>query len=259
MSRLTLILCLHRILRDGIEQSRAIHTDGRLQAHFIVDGTGIRVEGHLVDGDLGIDELQWSAVGKLRGIDARWRCGYGFPLDMDAALVDGGLERIHGLGLGHTGDLAHVAVGGIFHAVGVCTGCGVIDNEQITIAHFISPVFVLSFSVPITRMTVFATRAHPGGAQSTEGSGEESVVVLEEGFAVLERLIEVGIVGHLWHGVGVASLLIGGGSFLATGIPLCGREVAHGLSYVLVLVGDDDVVVVVTGGDRHGGQSYIYR
>ena len=54
--RLLAPLFLDGFVVDGIEQSGAIDSDGRLQAHLIVGGLGVGVEGRLRDGDLRIDE-----------------------------------------------------------------------------------------------------------------------------------------------------------------------------------------------------------
>ena len=159
---LTLILHEHRVLRDGIEQTGTVHTDGRLESHLVVGRFGIGVESRSVDGHIRIDQAVALSVGELHR-QTRRHGGHVFPGDMDTALIDGSFERFHGFGLRHARDLRDVTVSGISLAVGIGACRGVIDDEQITIAHLVGPIFGLALAMAVARMTVLTAGAHPGG------------------------------------------------------------------------------------------------
>ncbi len=106
--RLLDILRLKGIVWNGIYQACAVNADSGLQenSHIGVGDIKWHIESILVDGDFGIDE----AVGLTVGEGVAPLIGIRQPGDMDALLINRGLERSHRLGLGHTGDTTHIVV-----------------------------------------------------------------------------------------------------------------------------------------------------
>ena len=227
---------------ECIEQACAVDTDGGLQAHLVVLGLGVGVEGRLGNGDLRIDEGVLLAVGKLHGQSALHLLHLG-PLNLDLRLVDRSLEGRHGLRLRHARHLADVGV-----------VRGVIDHEQIAVANLVGTVLRLALAVAVAGVAGDAAVAHPGRAESLAGILLEGVEVLEEVLTRVEVFLHAGDVLHGRCCCRIAGFL--GGAELSAGIPLFGREHVVGLSENIGFGHEGSqvrfIVVMTCREQRHG-------
>ena len=138
-----LILCLQRVIGDGIDEAGAIDADGGLETHH-----------HIAVGDVVAAHLQRDIVGFLGNINLRIRevirlavgelvtpfVGIAQPVDLDLGLVDGRLEGCDSLGLRHARQGAEVSV--------VAVG----DDEQVAIAPVVGTVTVHLHAMAVARV-----------------------------------------------------------------------------------------------------------
>ena len=91
-------LLFHVFIGDGIEQSRAVDTDGTFKSDFIVVGPWTYVEGCLRNGHFGVNQFESLTVGELpftitgRGNLVGLHLSDRFPVNLDLVLVDRCLE-----------------------------------------------------------------------------------------------------------------------------------------------------------------------
>jgi len=238
--RLRQPLCLDILVVDGVEQSRAIDADGRLQAHVVVLGLGIGVEGRLRDAHLGIDERILLAVLELHGQSAL-HLRHVLPLNRDLALVDRCLEGRHGLRLRHARHLRDVGI-----------VVRMIDDQQVAVANLVGTILGLALAVTVGGVAGDARVTHPGRSQSLAGLLLEGVEFLEEAFARNEVFLHTCSLCGRSDGR-IAGLL--GRSQLSAGIPLLSREVAGGLAEIVLSRGQraqvGGAVVAVGTGCQH--------
>ncbi len=246
------ILCDDGVLRNGIDEPRANDADGRLQAHGIVGGLRVGVEGTLRNGHFGIDEVVGLAVGELHG-QSRLHGGDVFPVYLDLTAVDRGKEGRAGEGLRHASHLRDV--GTVVAALGIW----MVDSQEITVA-ISRGIGVLPLAVAVARVAVDARRAQIGRSESFEGSRVVGEVALKDSFAELESQCQ--LFATLHHGCLVFVATGGdvtGGTEFAARIPFVGREVAHCLSYIFsvfhIALPADIRVIILAGRKPHDHQS----
>ena len=181
-----LVLNAHRVLTDGVDKTRTVHTDSGFEAHLIVGGQRFGIERRLGYLHVRIREFVSFAIREL--IAVLIRCI--LPRNGDALLVNRCFEGVHSLSLRHTRHFCDVRVSSIGLAVSVDTCRWVINHEQVAVAHLVSVVLRLTLSVTVRRVTEFATRADPSWTKSPERTCKEVGVVFKEILAILKRDIQ---------------------------------------------------------------------
>ena len=220
---LPLPFCCDGVVGDGVGKSGAVDSDGRFQTNADFTCHLVGRDNHILsvalhryrsvvgigsDGNLWIDERVGLAV---RALVAPF-VGVVLPFNVDLALVNLWLERLHGLCLRHSG-----------HGIDVGIGLLVVDYEQVAVAVLIGTIGGLTLTVAIVGMALEAAAAHVDRTESGEGVVGSVVVFLEERLANLEVQRQTGIFNCLGGlAVGVGRLDACGAEFSSGVVPLVG-------------------------------------